>query len=290
MVLLIKKSGKISRISNSKLDQSESIALNSFHSYLSENLHRLLADKRYGSLSWFIPCFKFLQGNNRAFAKLVKDLNYPVNKFKGNLAEDYLSYSLSILDALNSISSSISHLGISRLTLNHAISLIHSSPSSAIQHLKPIIPRKIEAGNCKKKSIGSFNCDKERVIYGAMSKMKEIDLVILRVLLCGLSEGTGDLGWLNSAEMEGFNLGNFSEKLLVKEVDEVNEAVKKIEAGLVEEKKNYKYEFVAEELKKMLDELENLLEMVNKEVNCLFSEVLSRRSQLIDCLRLPRGN
>ncbi|KAL2897577.1 Protein BPS1 chloroplastic [Bienertia sinuspersici] len=293
MVVLIKKSSKFRRKSNPKLDHSESIAQKSFQSYLSESLHRLLADQKHGSnslsLSWFIPCFKFLQGMNRAFAKLVKDLNYPISKWKGNFAEEYLSYTLNMLDALNSISSSISHVGISRLTLTHAISLISNSPSSAIQHLKPIIPRKVKVENPKNKGVGSFNCDEEKVIHEAMMKMKGINLLILRVLVSGLSEVNGDLSWLNSAELEGFDL-NFSDSLVVKEIEEVNEAVKRIKDGLVEEQLSSKNELVAEELKKKLGEIENLMEMVNKEVNCLFSEVLARRSELIDCLRLPKSS
>ncbi|XP_021738800.1 uncharacterized protein LOC110705265 [Chenopodium quinoa] len=290
MVLFTKRSTKFPRKSDPKLDNSQSVALKSFQSYLSESLNRLLSDKRYGSLSWFIPCFKFLQDKNRAFAKLVKDLDYPLSKWKGNLAEDYLSHTLNMLDALNSISSSISHLGISRLTLCHAVSLIPNSPSSALHHLKPIKPRKFEAGNCKKKGVESFNCDKERVIYEAMVKSKGIDLAISRVCLCGLSEGSEDhLGLLNSAEFEGFDLG-FAENLMVKEIEEVNVAVKEIEADLIEGISCSKKKLDAEELKKMLGKLENLLELVNKEVNCFFSEVLAKRSELIDCLRLSKSS
>lgn len=290
MVVFIKKSSKFPRKSNPKLDQSASIAVKSFESYISESFNGLLSDQSHGSLTWFIPCFKFLQGINRAFAKLVKDLDYPLNKWKGDLAEDYLSHTLNILDTLNSISSSISHLGMSRLALCHAITLIHDSPSAALQHLKPVTPRKIESLDCKKKGVESFNCDKERVIYDAMVKMKEANLVIVRVLLCGLSEGSGDhLGLLNTVELEGFDLG-FAGKLMVKEIEEVNVAVKKMKASLVEGKKSSKNELAAEELKRMLGELENLLEMVNKEANCFFSEVLARRSELIDCLRLPKSS
>ncbi|KNA12225.1 hypothetical protein SOVF_127860 [Spinacia oleracea] len=292
MVLFVKKSTKLLRTSNPKLDQSESKALKCFQSYLSESLNRLLSDKRHGSLSlsWFIPCFNFLQEINRAFTKLVKDLDHPFTKWKGDLAEDYLSHSLNILDALNSISSSISHLGNSRLTLCHAVSLIPNSSSSALHHLKPIKPRKIEPGNCKKKGVESFDCDKERAIYEAMVKLKGVNLVVFRVLLCGVSDGSVDhLGLLNSSELEGFDLG-FGGNLMVKEIEEVNVTVKEVEDGLIEGRKSSNSKLAAEELKNKLGELENLLEMVNKEVNCLFSEVLARRSELINCLRLCKSN
>ena len=293
MVLLIKKSSQFPRKSNKKLDQSQSIALKSFQSYLSESLNRVFAEKIHGSssisLNLYIPSFKLLQGINRAFSIFLKDLDYPIGKWKGKLAEDYLSYSLNLLDVLNSISSSISHVGISRLTLTHAISLIPNSLDSALHHLKPIKPRKIEGGNCKKSKDKCFDCDKEKIVHEAMMKMKGIELVIFRVLLCGLSEGIGDLGLGNCVELESFDFG-FDEKLMVKEIEKVNDLVKEIKDGLIEGSKSKRSEIVAQELKKMLEELENLLEMVNKEVQCLFSEVMAKRNELIDCLRLPSSS
>ena len=155
--------------------------------------------------------------------------------------------------------------------------------------MKPIKPRKIEGGNCKKSKDKCFDCDKEKIVHEAMMKMKGIELVIFRVLLCGLSEGIGDLGLGNCVELESFDFG-FDEKLMVKEIEKVNDLVKEIKDGLIEGSKSKRSEIVAQELKKMLEELENLLEMVNKEVQCLFSEVMAKRNELIDCLRLPSSS
>ncbi|XP_074306308.1 protein BPS1, chloroplastic-like [Silene latifolia] len=296
MVVLISKLPIfLHKSKKSKLDQSESIAFQSFQSTLSENLHKLFSDHKNGlnyaslSLSWYIPSFKFIQGMNKAFAKLVKDLDYPVTKWQGKLGENYFSYTLNMLDVLNSISSSISNLGSSRLSISHAITLIASNPSSAIHHLKPIIPKKIKDFNSKDMSnVESFNCGKERVIHEAMMKMRSVDLLILKVLFRGLSgERIEENGWFNSGEFDGFNLGFGEEFVVIKEIKEVNEVVKKIEGSLVGGKKSNKY-VETEELKRKLNEFESLIEMVEKEVNCLFSEVLARRNELINCFRLPK--
>ncbi|KAK9683028.1 hypothetical protein RND81_10G113600 [Saponaria officinalis] len=298
MVLLIKKLPNFPhKTKHHKLDQSKSIALQTFHSTTSENLHKLFSDHKNGlnyasiSLTWYIPCIKFIQGMNRAFAKFVKDLDYPLTKWKGNLGEDYFAYTLSMLDALNSISSSISHVGTCRLRLAHAITLISSNPASAIHQLKPIAVEKTKALDFKQVSeVKSLDGGKERVVLEAMMKMRSVVSSILKVLIRGLcGERDEEIGSINWGEFEGFDFGFGGEMIVVKEIKEVNEVVKKIEGCLVDGKKSkYEAEEKTEDLKRKLGELESLSEIVSKEIDCLFSEVLHRRNELINCFRLPK--
>ena len=48
---------------------------------------------------------------NKAFAELAVDIDYPMNKWKVDSIEGYLNYTLSLLELLNSMSSSLSHPG-----------------------------------------------------------------------------------------------------------------------------------------------------------------------------------
>jgi hypothetical protein len=61
-----------------------------------------------------------------------------MSKWKSRSVEEHLKHSLSLVDLLNSISSSLSHLGQVRLSLAHVLSLVKGSPSLAIEHIKTI--------------------------------------------------------------------------------------------------------------------------------------------------------
>ncbi|KAL9226465.1 hypothetical protein vseg_002276 [Gypsophila vaccaria] len=297
MVLLIRKSPNFPhKTKHLKLDHLQSAALHAFNSTTSENFHKLFSDRKPGlndasiSLSWYIPCLKFLQGMNTAFANLVKDLDYPLTKWTPKLAEDYFSFTLSFLDALNSISSCISHVGISRLSLSHAVNLIASSPSSAIQHMKPIDVHNIKGFSFKDISdVGSLDGGKERAVHESMMKMRSVASLVLKVLLCALcGDSNEEIGSLNRGEFEGLNFGIVREINLVREIKEVNEVVKRIDDCLADEKKNKYAAEAAGDLKRKLSEVERLTEIVGKQVDCLFSEVLERRNELITCFRLPK--
>jgi hypothetical protein len=61
-----------------------------------------------------------------------------MSKWKSRSIEEHLKHSLSLVDLLNSISFSLSHLGQVRLSLAHVLSLVEGLPSLAIEHIKAI--------------------------------------------------------------------------------------------------------------------------------------------------------
>ncbi|KAK9283126.1 hypothetical protein L1049_011357 [Liquidambar formosana] len=85
-------------------------------------------------------CLDLLPVINKAFPKLVVDIDCPISKWEDASAEGYLKYSLNLLEFLNSISSSLSYLGQARLALSHALSLVENSPSLPTGRLKAIQP------------------------------------------------------------------------------------------------------------------------------------------------------
>ncbi|KAK4411099.1 hypothetical protein Sango_0182900 [Sesamum angolense] len=76
---------------------------------------------------------------NRAFVKLVVEIDYPMSGWGGRADEEYLNYSLILLDLLNSINSSVSHLGQAKISTSHALNLIRNSPTA--KNLKKISGR-----------------------------------------------------------------------------------------------------------------------------------------------------
>ncbi|KAL6970930.1 hypothetical protein U1Q18_030609 [Sarracenia purpurea var. burkii] len=113
-----------------------------FQADVSNCISKLLTDSKPRpellSLSWIHECLELLPNANRAFAKLVIDIDYPMSKWEVPCMEEYLRYSLKLLELLNSISSCVSHLGQARLSMSHALSLslAQASLPVAIERLR----------------------------------------------------------------------------------------------------------------------------------------------------------
>jgi hypothetical protein len=69
--------------------------------------------------------------------------------------------------------------------------------------------------------------------------------------------------------------------VVLKEVEELNDAVSCLVAALV----SRKYSEAAKEMQGKLEVYEKLVDGLQKEVDHLFSEVLAARNKLVDCLR-----
>ncbi|KAL6524636.1 hypothetical protein OROHE_016307 [Orobanche hederae] len=76
-------------------------------------------------LTRFNTCFQLIQATNSAFAKLVVEIDHPMTQWGGKLTEDYLTYTLNLMELLNTVNSSISHLSQAKLPLHHAASLLY---------------------------------------------------------------------------------------------------------------------------------------------------------------------
>ena len=309
MVLLVERIGKSFRF-HSKLDhhhhhhhhhESEALlgSLKAFHSDVSTCLNQLLLNSSPGSdafsLSWFLGIFEVFPALTTAFTKLVVRVDYPMSNWDVDFMEEYLNYSLSLLELLNSITASVSHLGHARFSLSHALSLVESSSSSAMEHLKAIQP--LGGGKvCKednKRNVGekAFS-GKEEVSRQALMEMKRIGFWVCGIVLSGLrgdaqpylemrnltdSSANSSLKGLDSGVHEVIT----ERRSLTKEVKEVNDAVACLLNAMVVGKGNDE----AEELKRRLEELEKVLDSLQKGVDHLFSKVLAGRNELIDILR-----
>ncbi|KAJ6385254.1 hypothetical protein OIU77_028442 [Salix suchowensis] len=203
MVLLAERISKLySKMENRKKQRRQpealSASLQAFRSDVSNGVHQLCLGLTPGSetlsLSWILQCVQLILIINKAFAKLAVDIDYQMSKWKSQSVEEYLRYSLNLLDLLNSISSSLSHLGEVRLSLAYSLSLVESSPSSAIEHIKAIKFINSSIKNFK----GQGNIDDEKeipcsgeewIIHQALIELKSVGFWVCHVLLAGL---TGD--------------------------------------------------------------------------------------------------
>ncbi|KAH7528016.1 protein BPS1, chloroplastic-like [Ziziphus jujuba] len=305
MVLLVPKIGKLYTKQESHhlgcKSEALSSALEAFRSDVSNGLNKLSVNSKPRleilSFSWIQQCFELINIINKAFAKLVVDIDCPMNKWEAASVEEYLKYSLNLLELLNSISLSISNLGHSRLRISHALSLVEESPSLAIESLKAShtmnsskeFKRNMNKEDGKEKSYSG----KERVIHEAMIVMESMGFWICGILLSGIC---GD-------EKPYSEMRKFSSRLVVfssfprldssiceaimekkSELVELKE-LKDAEACLVAAITIGKYRDGAEELQRRLEKFEKLLEGLGKEVDHVFKEVLNGRNQLLKSLQ-----
>ncbi|CAJ1958433.1 unnamed protein product [Sphenostylis stenocarpa] len=308
MVLLIEKIAKHCyfklenrqhSITRPQPEQLSSSSLLAFKSHVSKSIDQLTSDLKARSetlsLTWFGRCLALLPLINKAFAKLVADMDYPMSKWEVGLTEGYLSYTLSLLDLLNSISSCLSHLGQARMSLAHGLNLLENSPSLARKHLKGI---QFQPGgfstNCGKDlSKARVFSDKENMVHEAVKEMRSIGFWVCGVMLSGLygdektyMELRKIAGGFDSSLVATLDF-KISEQFMEKtsifsEIKEVNDAV----ADLVASDK-VRYDVVTE-LQTKLRLLENLSDNISMEVDNLFANVMAQRSKLIDGFRLQR--
>ncbi|KAK3017287.1 hypothetical protein RJ639_006391 [Escallonia herrerae] len=299
MVLLLRRLGLPHKLS-SKLDnhhqtpppEALSASLQAFRSDVSNRLHQLLGNPapelEFMSLKWIKKCFELLPVINRAFAKMVVDIDYPMSEWEVGAAEEYLSYSLNLLELLNSVTSSISHLDQARLSLSHALSLIETTPSLMTKRAT-----KIRSANSSKDfKVGKVGVNekrpwsgKEYVIHEALLLIKSTGFWVFGIVLSGLS---GDVRPymemrkfidLTSMALEASLFIEMKNKgCVIKEVKEIDDAVASIADGRGGDA-------AAEELKSRLAVLDQVLQGVGEEADDLFSKILAGRNELLDSLR-----
>ncbi|XP_044490055.1 protein BPS1, chloroplastic-like [Mangifera indica] len=275
-------------------------SLQDFESHISICLTQLSKPgSEFLSLSWILQCFEILPSVNKAFAKLVVDIDYPMCKWEENSVEEYLEFSLTLLELLNSISSSVSHLGHARLCLSHAVDLVESSPSSAIERLKAVQVKgssSIKDGfrKTQNKEDGDERLNfssKEKILHLALLEVKRVGLWICGVILAGLSgdskpylETIKELGGLSGSTLSGLD-SSFCEAIkqgvVLKEVRELNDSAACFAAAIEAGNSSHG----VEELKRKLQAFEKLIDSLTKEVDLLFSMLLAGRNELLNGIR-----
>ncbi|XP_022770057.1 UPF0496 protein 4-like [Durio zibethinus] len=277
-----------------------SASLQAFGSVVSNCLNQLLLNSKPGSeilsFSWIQQCFELLPLINGAFAKLVVDIEYPMSSWDVASLDEYLNYGLHLLELLNSVSSSLSHLAHARLSFAHALNLLENSPSLAIKHLKAIRPQSsskdfkgqenMEDGDDK------FSSCKERVVNQALMEIKNVGFWVCGVALASLS---GDakpyleikrvIDRFNSAlliDVDSCISDVIVEKdELLKDIKDLNNAAASLASAIVSGKSSD----AAKDLERRLGVFEKQLEALEKQVDNLFSEVLAGRNELLLVVR-----
>ncbi|KAI3445072.1 hypothetical protein Pfo_001737 [Paulownia fortunei] len=309
MVLLVEKLGRAlkfpSRLEDHHMNSEVlSASLRDFRLKISDFISQICFKPEPGSeflsLTGFRRCFELMHITNRAFAKMVVEIDYPMSQWGGKATEEYLSYTLNLLDLLNSVNSSVSHLSQAKISISHALSLIKNSPPSAAKHLKKI-PRKNLGKEFKfdgSVRIGDRpDSEKERVVLQALTVSKKIGFLALGLVLSGLCSDAKPYMEIRKSA------GGFDDSLIkdldsrfckevtkiqgiMEEVRVVNKATERLSAAIC----TGRYTEAVEELKTRLEVLENSIQGVEKQANNLFSDVLCTRNKLLDNLRLTGQN
>ncbi|XVF73588.1 hypothetical protein PTKIN_Ptkin12aG0214200 [Pterospermum kingtungense] len=304
MVLLVERLTKLyNKLENHQHHQLEAdvlsaSSLQAFRSDISNCLNLLLLDSKTGSdilsFSWIQQCFEVLPLINRAFAKLVVDIDHPMSSWEGATLDNYLHYGLHLLELLNSVSSSLSHLAHAWLSFAHALRLLENSPSLAVKHLKAIQPKSSskdfrgqehrEDGEKK-----YFSSSKERVVNQALMEIKNVGFWVCGIVLATLSGEAKP--YLEIKQL----IARFNGDLLIgvdscisevivekgevlKEVKELNNAAASLASAIVSGKSS---DIAAKDLERRSGVFQKQLEALEKQVDNLFSKVLADRNELL---------
>ncbi|KAM7509035.1 hypothetical protein LguiA_019488 [Lonicera macranthoides] len=276
------------------------VSLQAFRSHVSNYLCQLYLEPKPGveffSLTWIQQCLQLIPMVSQAFAKLLVEIDYPKSKWEASSIDEYLNYTLNLLELLNSISSSLSHLSQARLSLSYAISLIKDSPSLAIERLQQFRSENLntEFKVPQIEPIKEIFCsgEEDRTIQEAMVDMKKIGSWVCEVVLSSLCSD------LNSfMETRKSSIGFFDSSLItldscvskevvekqgtLKEVREINEAIDCLVSAMAHKEGDDQ----AKELKRRLEVLEKGLMDVKNEGDSLFSEILAARNELLEIFR-----
>ncbi|PSS24438.1 UPF0496 protein [Actinidia chinensis var. chinensis] len=311
MVLLVEKlyhslkfSSKLENHNHHHHHESEpealSASLQAFRSDVSNCLNQVSLNSKPGSdflsLLWVQKCFELLSNLNKAFAKLVVEIDYPMNKWNDSSIEDYLKYSLKLLDLLNLISSSLSHLGQARVRLSHALSLVDSSPQSAIERLKAVefktLNKELKVEEIEESEVKMPRSGKDLAVHQALAVMNSICFCVCGIVLSGLS---GDVR--PCLETRKIARGNHSPSLValdssfyeavkekrwvVKDIRELNDDVARLAAAIAAGESGGTGKKVERELEMM----QKMVDGIGKEGDDLFEELLAGRNKLLEGLR-----
>lgn len=219
-----------------------------------------------------------------------------MREWKAKSVEEYLDFSLCLLDHLNSVGSSLSHLGHDRLLLSHALSLVESFPSSAIERLKEFefktFSKDFKPQQIKEAEQERPCSDKEWIIHQALLEVKSVEFWVCSFVMAALSgDAKPYLEMRKSVCIQSnnslVNLDNRIYEMIVekgvalKEVQELNEGA----AGLASSTDNGRSSDAVHEMHNRLSVFEELLHSFKKEVDRLFSQVLNGRNELLDSIR-----
>ncbi|KAI4384653.1 hypothetical protein MLD38_002775 [Melastoma candidum] len=302
MVVLMSKFARVSANPPSKALPSFSQV---FASHAHDRLLSLLSDAEPASLStgklslsWLRRCLDMLPYMNRAFARLVASVDHPMSAWGSGLADEYLSYTLNLLEHLNRMSSAVNRLGHARVSLAHVLSVSGSVPPGSVKRLNGVMvdaPGK-DYGKVRRRGEdgrGRTGAGKDWAICKALDVMKGVEFWVSGVVISALSSCASPYLEMRPAALQflGPSVAAYLDKKLhegilekgicLAEVMEINDSVDAMASNGDGKSRGDE----AQVLRSRLDGIEKMMEGLRKEVDCLFSEVLDSRNALLDCMR-----
>ncbi|KAL4561970.1 hypothetical protein LXL04_034156 [Taraxacum kok-saghyz] len=267
MILQLNRLGFSHHNHNHHMSEASLASLQAFRSQVTEKLHQML------------PIL------NNEFAKLMAEIDYPVISWEAGSIDEYLDYTINLLELLNAISSSLSGLNHARVSLSHALSHIESSgsPAMAVERFREI------TGNDSMKGFKASGGDegrnrkgKERIFHEALILLQSTGFWVCGVVLSGLNSDALPIGKImrNGTMVDSiFSKKINEERRMVKEVEEVNAIVRMIVSEGIADSD------AAMDLKRRLEVVRNGLNGLKVEEQCLFAEVIAARNEVIETLR-----
>ncbi|XP_024983319.1 protein BPS1, chloroplastic-like [Cynara cardunculus var. scolymus] len=274
-------------------------SLRAFRLVVAGNLHQVLESLKLGSeilsLRWIHQCFQMLTIFNDAFAKLMVEIDYPVSEWEPGSIDEYFDYSINLLELLNSISSSLSHLNQHWVLLSHALRIMETSPDLAVERLKEI---KYSHDSIKELTRARAGADgrhgkgngKGRIFHEAILILKTTGFWVCGVVLSGLKSDNKPMMEINAdSPLVALDL-IFRKKMmeeggLVKELERVNEIVRLITSSGSGNGNGNGDSDAAKELKAGLEVFGNGLKGLKEEEEGLFAEIMAARNEVLETLR-----
>lgn len=237
------------------------------------------------SLSWIQNCFDYLFHSKKAFELLVLEIDHPMSKWEIPLIEEYLNYSLRLLDLLNLVKSSIYHVCQTRISMT--LSLIQRSDPCFIQRLRSIefksfeINLKLEDDVKERKLSG-----KDLVIHEALMEMEKNGGLVIGIILSSLSGEAKPYLELKKSEETPKNFEGFIDKnVVLNEFKDISEAKDCLISNMETKKIRDNGEEDVKKLEIKLEELQKQLDDIGNKADALFSETLAGRNEVLDVLR-----
>jgi len=226
-----------------------------------------------------------LFNSNKAFAKLVIEIDYPISKWEVPSIEEYLNHSLRLLDLLNSVKSCLYHAGQERLSMS--LSLIERSDPSVIQRLRSTQFKNFEIKLELKDDVKEKNLvGKDWVIQQALTEMKKNSDLVFGIILSSLSGDIKPYLELKKLEESSKDFEGFIEKnAVLKEFQEINEAKTCLVRALERGESSENGDIDVKKLETKLEGIQKHLDDIGNKVDGLFSEILAGRNEVLDVLR-----
>lgn len=187
------------------------------------------------------------------------------------------------MELLNAVNSSVSHLSQAKLPLHHAVILLRNSPSSdQSKYLKKIAPKRIIKEFKFERPVKvqeKPGCDQESVLLQALIVSKKVGFLALGFVVSGLcGDAKPYMDIRNFVGVFDDSVVKDLDSRLCKEVAGIMGEVKEVNNAICDGRCSQ----TVDELKRRLKVLESSIQIVEKQSNNLFSQVLSTRNKLLD--------